>query len=102
MASVTQARRSALSRAPAGKPQENTRLRRAAAANATKGKAPAYLQAKLAMSTPGDASEQEAERVARQLARSPRAAAAPAFMFDRDRRLFTNIARRPIAKVTIS
>ena len=78
MASVTQARRSALSRAPAGKPQENTRLRRAAAANATKGKAPAYLQAKLAMSTPGDASEQEAERVARQLARSPRAAAAPA------------------------
>lgn len=74
MAAVTQSRRSALARALAGKPQENKIVKRAPA----NGKAPAYLQAKLAMSSPGDASEQEAERVAKQVARSPRGAAARA------------------------
>ncbi|MEY2689236.1 MAG: hypothetical protein RL375_3435 [Pseudomonadota bacterium] len=39
--------------------------------------APAYLQARLAMSCPGDASEQQADRVATQVARSPRASAPP-------------------------
>lgn len=74
MATVTQARRSALSRAPTGKAPENKTVKRAAA----NGKAPAYLQAKLAMSSPGDASEREAEHVGKQVARSARAAAGTA------------------------
>ena len=74
MASLTPVRRAAkrpdLARAPA--PKDDKRPLQRAATPAKSPSPPAYLQAKLAISHPSDHSEQEADRVAAQVARSPR------------------------------
>ncbi|HNH15845.1 DUF4157 domain-containing protein, partial [Zoogloea sp.] len=74
MASLTPVRRAAkrpdLARTPA--PKDDKRPLQRAATPAKSPSPPAYLQAKLAISHPSDHSEQEADRVAAQVARSPR------------------------------
>jgi len=68
MSTLTQTRRADTKPAsPKRKPQP---VRKPAVA-----RRPAYLQTKLAVSEPGDAQEQEADRIAKQVARSPRRAA---------------------------
>ncbi len=64
MAELAQQKKAALKKASAGQKQKVHRKGR--------GKKPAYVQTKLAMSTPGDKQEQEADQVADRVSRSPR------------------------------
>ena len=72
MAALTQTRRPTAARAPAPKKDEPAQSVKRVAAPPKKEAAPPAPKAKLAVSQPGDAMEQEADKVASQVARSPR------------------------------